>query len=416
MAGLERLDEMYVSAMKGKNESPLTYHRWSFLTMFSHLVAEKYYVKVGMQNLYPNLYTVIVGNPATRKSTALQYSREVFGNHLKPVQVLDQAITRFHLHKRVSRAKGLAEIHGENYPVKSLIYGSEFSNVIGFNNRQLLAYITDAWDLPQSYGLLSILGATTKQGMAQIFTEEVIAQGTLSRFLIVHSGHSPEKIAFPEMEMPDELLIALKHYENKVARTCMTVSHGAKDLYSDLYESQDQWVLDYRFKFYNDRRHRHLLKVSMLLALCDMQENISMKHIEEANKLLASIEYNMAGAIGNFGHSRHANVMDKIISILEISKQYLKVPEILAVLENTGYRPDFAFEALQMLEKDKQIEVLKDQTVIHTPKVSSKDIIFKSLPEAIQILASPKDEATKPVTTVDDILSALANMHRDMHA
>ena len=60
-----------------KRESPYSYVRMSTYGMVSTMLGRKVYMPYGCRLLYPNLYVVLVGEPATRKSTVINTCRRM---------------------------------------------------------------------------------------------------------------------------------------------------------------------------------------------------------------------------------------------------------------------------------------------------------------------------------------------------
>ena len=59
------------------NEAPAMYHRWSIITAMSAYLDRDYYIKQGHFNIYPNLYTILIGGPGTKKNTAINITKKL---------------------------------------------------------------------------------------------------------------------------------------------------------------------------------------------------------------------------------------------------------------------------------------------------------------------------------------------------
>lgn len=69
--------EDYFDYVDGISESPLIYHRWAMLTCLSALLNRKVYLPFGHKNLYPNMFTILIGSAAGRKSTAINIANDL---------------------------------------------------------------------------------------------------------------------------------------------------------------------------------------------------------------------------------------------------------------------------------------------------------------------------------------------------
>ena len=61
-------------------ESPVTFHRWSFLTCVAASLGRNFYLPFGHGVIYPNLLTLLVGAPATRKTSAIRIASRLLKN------------------------------------------------------------------------------------------------------------------------------------------------------------------------------------------------------------------------------------------------------------------------------------------------------------------------------------------------
>ena len=65
------LQELYLKYTED-TEAPVVFHRWSFLSAVSALMGRKCYFPFGEGRIFPNLYCMMIGNPGTRKSSAIK--------------------------------------------------------------------------------------------------------------------------------------------------------------------------------------------------------------------------------------------------------------------------------------------------------------------------------------------------------
>ena len=61
-------------------ESPVCMHRWSFLSCVAASLGRNFYLPFGHGVIYPNLLTLLVGAPATRKTSAIRIASRLLKN------------------------------------------------------------------------------------------------------------------------------------------------------------------------------------------------------------------------------------------------------------------------------------------------------------------------------------------------
>src|ERR1700749_2585021 len=61
----------------GETEAPIFYHRWAALSMIGAYLGRQYSFSLGHFELYPNQYVMLIGDPGTRKSTAIKIAKKV---------------------------------------------------------------------------------------------------------------------------------------------------------------------------------------------------------------------------------------------------------------------------------------------------------------------------------------------------
>ena len=59
------------------SEVPTFFHRWSAIAGIGAYLGRNYYFNHGHFNIYPNTYCMLIGNPGTRKSTAIKVMKKI---------------------------------------------------------------------------------------------------------------------------------------------------------------------------------------------------------------------------------------------------------------------------------------------------------------------------------------------------
>lgn len=341
-------------------EPPIVFHRWSLLTGLGAFLGRQYKMEFGEFYIHPTMYTMLMGDPGTRKSTAIKLAKRVFA----------QAGYETFAAERTSKEKFLLDLEGiegddgvvkntsavmrnlfgdENVncdPKEVFICADEFNEFVGSSNLEFLSLLGSLWDwdddskpfqqrLKTSRSVsifqptVSILAGNTHSGFAEAFPPQAIGQGFLSRLLLIHGEASGKKIAFPTRPSDElksqmvELLGKIRHQVHGIA----TRSKQAQDMLTVIYNTY-RGMEDARFKHYSTRRFTHLLKLCLLSAAAHVRTEIRAEDVLFANTLLTFTEHRMPQAMGEFGKARNSDVAAKIVSILSEATAPMEHTEI----------------------------------------------------------------------------------------
>ena len=348
-------------------EPPLLFHRWSMITCVAAALGRQFRLPFGDTFIYPNHYCMLIGDPGTRKSTAIKTVKRLLGA---------SGYTTFAAEK-TSKEKFLVDLAGDadtldsddrdflsdltgksGTPSELFIVADEFNEFVGPSNLEFLSLLGTLWDwddenvpykqrLKKSQSLniyqptLNILGGNTFDGFATAFPPEALGQGFLSRLILVHSEHSGKKFAFPvppSQELKQELVEALTEIRMNVIGNA-TLTEKAMAMLKTIYHSY-QGVDDVRLKHYSTRRHTHLLKLCLVVAASYGKTELTAEHVLIANSLLTYTEHRMPIALGEFGKSRNSAVTVKIINMLSAAKLPIEIPAIWRQVHSDLERPE----------------------------------------------------------------------------
>lgn len=337
-------------------EPPLVFHRWSLLASLGALLGRQYSFPFGDFNIFPNQYVMLIGDPGTRKSTAIKLAKKILG-------ATGYANFSF---DRTSKEKFLLDLEGVESddgvvknpnqvmtnlfggdfgtdPREVYIVADEFNTFIGPGNMDFLSLLGNLWDwddesqpfrqrLKNSRSVsiyqptINILGGNTHAGFAEAFPPQSIGQGFLSRLILVFGESSGKKIAFPikpSDELRQELCDLLLEMKNSVHGQA-TMSSKARQMMEVIYRTFNG-LEDARFTHYSTRRQTHLIKLCMLMAAANLRTEIQAEDVLFANTLLTYTEHRMPAALGEFGKSKNSDVAARILSVL--AKATAPVPE-----------------------------------------------------------------------------------------
>ena len=356
-----------------ETEPPAIFHRWSIIPSLGALLGRQLWFPFGAGRLFPNHYVMLVGDPGTRKSTAIK----------RATRLLSEAGYTTFSGQRSSKEKFLSDLAGEeevdvwqpkrkketginilanlnlpgadslgDEPAEMFIANDEFNNFLGVGNIDFQSLLGELWDwdepnrpykqrLKTSKSIsifqptVSILGGNTPTGFAECFPLASIGQGFMSRLILVHSEPSGRKITFPPAPSP-ELVAKLVGFLQEMKRVCqgeVKIDAEAESALDTIYKGWPE-MEDARFRHYSSRRFTHLIKLCMIVTAARLSTSITVQDVIHANTLLAYAERTMPKAIGELGKSRNAEASNKIMQALYATSKPLDVKALWKIVQN----------------------------------------------------------------------------------
>ena len=337
-------------------ESPRLMHLWAALSGIAATIGRRARINLGIGNLYPNLYVLLVGPPGTRKSTAintmLRFVKEETKTQIAPddtsgqrqgliaalkgaedddwkdqVDLLDNTDAVDRVVEHVSDLEMSINDANKHH---MYIVASEFGSFLGQNNLALTRFLVKMWDgedyvyqLKNSKhvlrnALLNMIGGTTSTDIATLLPPEAIGQGFMSRIILIYEARKQRRIPPSKAGVDDNYYeaIAAVFREADQMHGMFELSNAANELSDHLY-MQDVKINDTRFIYYSERRHTHLLKLSAVLAATRGTMTIEPADIEQADILLSVTEESMPDALGEYGLSPIAAAKQKMLEFIQ---------------------------------------------------------------------------------------------------
>lgn len=330
-----------------QTEVPNWYTRWSILSGIGALLSRNFYFQHGHFKVYPNQYVMFIGEPGTKKSTAIKQVKSI----LKMVDY-----TTFAPNK-TSKEKFLAKLADQHSPKSEsvddildqnifgdagrdtsdkttdcFICADEFNNFLGNGNIEFISILGELWDYDGLYEnelkngrsdyipnpTISILSGNTQTNFQLAFPPETLGQGFFSRLLLIYCDTERARVTFPPEpthEQTQELLAKLVLLRNKVQGKAEFTPH-AMELLDKIYKSWTH-LPDPRFTRYSNRRLSHLIKLALVLAAANYTTIVTHTHLIHANTILTHAEHHMPAALGEFGKAKNSDVVNKIVKIVE---------------------------------------------------------------------------------------------------
>lgn len=390
-------------------ESPIQFHRWSLIASVGALLGRNFWMPFGTSRIFPNSYIMLVGNPGTRKSSAIKGVKKI----LSRVGYDKFSADKTTKEKFLLDLEGLPENYGEQYgsrtsprssgtssvsasdvlrnltfdddapvvggdPREIFVCADEFNEFTGSGNLDFFSLLGALWDWDDEHGTykyrlknskslsiyqptISILGGNTHVGIQTGFPAETIGQGFMSRLLFIHGEPSGKKIAFPK-KPPEELAERLVQFIGEIKEQVK----GEAKLMPDAERALDaiyrtwQEIDDFRFKHYSTRRFTHLIKLVLICAAMRKSTTVGIQDVLLSNTLLTHAEHQMPKALGEFGKSRNSEVAQIVMSKLYDTKKALSVPELYSVVQRDLDKKEQLVDILSMLQSSGKIQFVKE--------------------------------------------------------
>lgn len=316
------------------SEAPAIYHRWVCASILGALLGRRVKFQLGPHTIFPNQFMMLMGSPGTRKGSAMGVGKGL----LKGLGYTRFAADKTSKERFLMDMRSLDVVEGFDdlesidldAPSESYICSGEFTDFIGQNNMEFVTMLTNLWDNLPEYTqpkitgksvkiekpTVNLLGGNTVQGFALAFPPEALGNGFLSRVLMIYSEPTGVKIPWPaELCLEKRAAMIERLRLVRAVSGEFKVSPAAKALGAELY-SKEIPVDDPRFNYYAQRRYIHLLKLSLIMAVADLDTEITDVHMRRANTMLAMAEKVMPRALGEYGKNKYSVVSGAILEYL----------------------------------------------------------------------------------------------------
>lgn len=382
-----------------QTESPELFLIWSLLGIASACAAREVNFKLGDTIIYPNQIILLVGNSGVRKSTVIntvsklipEYvaiaPNEIEAGSVGLIQymagITDQQIAKMQRKSsKFNKVPSLDELDfssidcvaptatvREKNPSTPLILNSEFSTFVGNGSFKLMTTLSHLWD-GNDYNrqgiiikepLINVLSAITPSTLAKILPPEQVEQGFVSRCIFVY-GSKTKQIPRPRFFTPDkmpELIEAYKNIEFTYQKTTLDETPDAAEYLDNLYLLNKQ-VRDFRFTYYNSRRHIHLIKTAMAIAILCNSKVITREMYEDADLILSATEELMPEALGEYGLSKLSEAKQKLLDYIRQSDTQISYQELSRLASKDMRDSDFSSILQGFVNEGKVITWIND--------------------------------------------------------
>lgn len=381
-------------------EPPAVFHRWALVGCIGALLGRQMWFPFGSSRLFANQYIMFVGDPGTRKSTAIKKASgligkagfDKFGAQKTSMEkfLLDLQEDGVEADEQVGFKKGAEGINvlaGLNLkldtgvvdesPREMFIAADEFNNFLGSGNISFQSLLGELWDwdeptrcykqrLKNSKSVsiyqptISILAGNTPSSFADCFPLASIGQGFMSRLILIYAEPSGIKITFPQ-KPSDALTNKIVSHLMQMRQVCvgpMTLDTEAASALDLIYKGWQE-MEDQRFKHYSTRRFTHLIKLVMICCAARLTTHATVEDILMANTILSYAEIAMPKAIGELGKSKNAEAANKIMQALYGARDAKTVQDLWKIVQNDLDKIGDLASLLINLQQADKIQVVK---------------------------------------------------------
>jgi hypothetical protein len=347
----------YVKPMKGSDR----FHRWSFITCISGLLERRVWVDRGRLGvIFPNMYTILVGPPATGKSTAAQLPVGFLGSisqvDNKQPKIGPTKITQAALYQELKEAERSYDQKTKQSPL--FIYASELAiNMSDFGGGTLTNELIDFYDSKghnvvinkrtMSGGIIklhnpsvTILGCTTDSFLQGAAQDKLITSGLASRIVFcVEPNRVPKQrktIALDPMAHRAILTGFERIYRLKGE---FTFGEGAGDQLITLAEAADEACYESQGELqqnYFGRKPDHIIKIAMCIAASHGRTVIQQRDIQVATQWLTELEPDMTKAFGTRSIVKDTDLSSQIMRTVPWEPRWITRGDLINKLYDNG--------------------------------------------------------------------------------
>lgn len=343
--------EMYHEYTK-EAEPIRAYHEWAGLFCISSALSTRCWTNLGFGKIYPNLYVVLVGEPAkTRKGAAI----EIASSMLRPLEdefllyTSSESITGPKLVHDMQETKTMVEIDGKPYEFMGLAAtSSELGTFLKRNADDLVTLLIELFDGKARYRhgtikhdtkhlkntCLNMLAGTVPSFFQATGFGSHVDTGLTSRCIFIHAENRRWNKADPYIneKLQIEIIGQLRR---------MTEIYGLIPLSPDANKFFNAWygelpqnpnVLPALMPYYG-RKQMHVRTVAMLCTAMDIvkgaKQATEIKHIRSAIEIVERAEERMAPVFKKTGRVVGLRDIDDIKETVKGASDWISYGDIV---------------------------------------------------------------------------------------
>lgn len=332
--------EKYLELVKDYKFSDL-YNTWAFLTTVAATLERRCFLNENLIGyLYPTMYTVFVGPPASKKTTAARIPADLFlrsmengpilsSNQLTPATLVDE-LKAAGESKYTTKQSALFALAGEfSVLISDIGGGSVIDLLLDFYDTrkpgEQWTKHTKKWGVQTMPNpALTLLSCTTPQHLIQSRLTETVGLGFTRRILFVVEPRlilGAKRFPSPNPDLLTDIqaeFIRMYQLEGAFALTPQ-----AQDALDGAIDRNNKWLLDNPGTTFMTNYHSvkmvHIRKIALCLsAMRSNKKLIDAQDVIEAERLVTGLEETMPQAVGMQTNRNDAGLAWKIMDRIPI--------------------------------------------------------------------------------------------------
>jgi len=385
------------------NECPENFLIFAALATAGAVVERKVYTDWNQQRIYTNLYTSLIGPSGNRKTTTKDIFRDIFVEFFPAAPIGPSVTSPQQLMKRLASDECLRAFQDENkigVEVRPLTFFiNELAHFLGVNQIAMIDFLTDIYDskfidadykntgqdlIPNPY--ITILGCATGEWVMNKLRGDIISGGFARRNIMIYEERKrcniPRPFLTPEGAKAKQRVVArLKQVADLVGP--MRWEDSAAEFYDSWYMAHNPNIEDRFMEAYFSSKHVIMVKIAMLLSMCDYADMIlHLDSMQMALALLQRIEPGMMKLYRGIGRNVLAEPTQRLLAWVESRGGWVPDKEFRLVASR-DMRPDEVMGVMRHLESTDQIVKLEQM-------VNGVKRLVIALKSAVPSLTAPK--------------------------
>ena len=296
--------------------SPEVFRLWSGIATIAGALERRVWVRLAGKPVFPNMYALLVGIPATGKSQAIEHTTELW-HGISELHMAPHDVTKASLVDSLDKAARKMVLQTGNGGTTLLEYNSllvpadEFGVLMPSHDLEFLSTLNRIYDNPPAHRQerrslkkpidiinpqLNIIAGVQPAYLANLLPEEAWAMGFMSRVIMIYSRDKQKVQLFKPNGKPYEvnqnLLRRLRDMTKMYGE--VTFDAAATAEFERWYDKGCDPIPEHsRLEHYNGRRLLHVAKLSLVAAVSAGRKFISLQDFGRARDWMLDAEVRM---------------------------------------------------------------------------------------------------------------------------
>jgi hypothetical protein len=427
----------YITYSAG-NEAPQVFHDWCAIVTIANALGRRVWVNQGLFRVYPHLYVMLVGNPASGKSFAMSLARrlttEIGGLYIAPSIVTREAIT---LEMGADKPPCKKEFIGPDGKLwtysQCTFFSDELLNLLGRTPEPIMNFFLEAWSQDiinvgtKGKGndlivnpCVNLLGCMTPDVTSSLIKQQLLSTGFMRRVIWVNSSERGQPVPRPQYTEAQKMAYA----ECLRRGRDLTKIKGEFTWDPDAMKFFDTWYLANHKRMNQPgvssvmvnmlrSRDQFVLKIAMAAQLADSNElRVTVPALEFAIAMLENIEDAAFRTFEHTGRNELAFLSTKILDFVSQRSEPTPMKQVylLAHADANMAETDAIISHLTSTERLKKMVLTVNgiaRQVLCTPEQAQRlaDSIQKKVSSSLQDQGpSPSASVASPARSSPDEL------------